>query len=123
MGGPKGVLRSDAQAYTQAGDADLEGNGRANTLVGNSASNSLAGQSGDDILNGRGGIDIAEGGLGNDTFVVDTATDQVRDSSAAGVDLVRAETDYSWPDGGAKEFIENLRMQGGNRIECREGRG
>ncbi len=128
MGGAEDVIRSDANACTltggsdghveranineTAGAASLVGNSRANTLVGNGAGNILIGNSDDDILNGRSAGDIAEGGLGDDTFVVDTSSDVVQDLSGEGTDLVRAETDYTLPDGAATAFIENLRLQG-----------
>ncbi|MEQ8655654.1 MAG: calcium-binding protein, partial [Kiloniellales bacterium] len=84
-----------------------------NTILGNTFSNVLSGLSGDDILNGNEGSDTGVGGSGNDTFVVDTATDVVREFAGEGTDLVRAETDYTLPTGSASAFIETLRMQQG----------
>ncbi len=123
------MLRSDALAYTlgtgaegfieraninrAAGDASLAGNSQANTLLGNSFDNRLEGGEGDDILNGRQGGDSLIGGAGDDTFVVDTATDRVEELDGEGSDLVRAESDFTLPDGSATAFVEALRMQGG----------
>jgi len=128
-GGIEDVLRSDALAFTlasgsdgfleranvnrQVGDADLWGNDKDNTLLGASGDDRLAGFDGDDILNGGEGSDILVAGAGEDTFVVDTAGDDVRDFEGQGVDLVRALTDFTLPDGGPRDFIENLRLQGG----------
>ncbi len=96
-----------------AGQATAYGSDHDNTLLGNSLVNLLVGHEGDDILNGRGGNDTAVGGLGDDTFVVDTSADVVQELSGGGLDLVRAERDFSLPDGTATAFIENLRMQAG----------
>ncbi len=128
-GGSLDLLRSDSRRFhlgsgneafveklvlnQTAGAAELGGSDIGNTLVGNAFDNFFFGREGDDVLNGRGGSDTLVGGLGDDTFVVDTATDQVRDRSGAGVDLVRAETDYTLPDGTATAFVENLRLEAG----------
>ncbi|MEO1193734.1 MAG: calcium-binding protein [Pseudomonadota bacterium] len=128
-GGIEDVVRSNAADFTlgsgadghvergnindDAGDADLRGNEFANTLLGNSSDNRLFGFSGDDILNSNGGSNILTGGSGDDTFVVTTASDEVREFAGQGTDLVRAESDFTLPDGGVRDFIENLRMQGG----------
>ncbi len=123
------VLRSDAAAYTLgsgiegfveranlnklAGSGKLVGNENANNPVGNSTDNVLLGGSGDDVLNEGLGRDTMNGGHGDDTFMVDTATDKVKDFSGQGRDLVRAETDFTLTDGGVSAFIENLRLQAG----------
>ncbi len=96
-----------------AGAAEVVGSSIANTILGNAFSNTFFGGKGDDILNGRGSSDTLAGGSGDDTFVVDTATDRPAELNGGGVDLVRAETDFTLPDGGATDALENLRMQGG----------
>ncbi len=128
-GGLRDLIRSEASFYSLhdgtaghveivnlvdvTGAADLAGNAYGNTLGGNSADNSLSGMSGADILNGRSGSDVLVGGSGDDTFVVDTQTDVVIELDGGGNDLVRAQQDYTLPDGTGTAFIESLRLQGG----------
>ncbi len=128
-GGPRDVVRSEAAFFAlesgseghveivnlveTAGAGGLAGNEHRNTLGGNSADNSLSGMSGGDILNGRSGSDVLVGGSGNDTFVVDTQSDQLFELAGEGTDLVRAQQDFTLPDGTATAFIEILRLQGG----------
>ncbi len=128
-GGFEDLLRSNALVFSlpsgdtgfieraninqSVGDGALFGNALANTLLGDLGDDRLQGKSGDDILNGRSGGDILTGGSGDDTFVVDTSTDQVRDFEGAGTDLVRAESNFTLPDGGIRDFIDDLRMQQG----------
>ncbi len=100
-------------ANETAGNALLIGNNDDNTILGNEGDNRILGLGGDDIMNGRGGTDGMLGRLGDDTFVVDTATDAVEERADEGNDLVRAEVSYTLPDGGARDFVENLRLQGG----------
>ena len=95
------------------GDADLRGNDLDNILLGNRSANRLFAFSGDDTLNGRSGVDILTAGSGDDTFVVDTVGDQVRDFDGQGTDLVRSRVGYTLPDGTANAFVENLRLEGG----------
>ena len=148
-GGLDDLLRSNADSYhlpegefgyieralvVLDGDrADLFGNSFDNFLMGGEVDDRLAGFSGDDTLNGRSGSDIMTAGPGADTFVVDTAGDQVRDFDGQGVDLVRAYTSYTLPEGDSGDFVEHLRLQNGrgdldgtgngldNRLEGNEG--
>ncbi len=137
--GDHDVIRSEALSYSLqggsggyvevanmisgAGPGNLTGNALRNTLGGNSATNSLSGLSGDDVLNGREGSDLMAGGSGDDTFVVDTQTDQVAELAGEGRDLVRAELDYTLPDGTATGFIEMLRLQGNHGALSGAGNG
>ncbi len=98
---------------TGASAARLDASDSDNTILGNPFSNTLLGRNGDDIMNGRGGTNRMTGGSGDDTVVVETSADVVRDGSGRGVDLVRAKVDFTLPDGSAKAFVEDLRMQGG----------
>ncbi len=129
VGQGEDVLRSNAADYTlgtaaevviervnintAAGDAKMVGNDNSDILIGNSFDNILLGRSGDDRLNSRGGTNTMTGGSGDDTFVVTSSADVVREFSGHGVDLVRAEVDYTLPNGSATAFVENLRLQGG----------
>ncbi len=128
-GGAENVLRSDAAAYTLASGAEgfleraninrtaggpsLFGNEKANILVGGSGGNLLVGGSGNRILNGGLCTDSMIGAFGDDTFVVKVASDSLSELSGQGSDLVRAEVDFTLPDGTATAFLDNLRMQGG----------
>jgi VCBS repeat-containing protein len=76
------TLGNFVENLTLTGTANLNatGNTLANTLIGNS---------GDNVLNGLGGADIMIGGLGNDTYVVDSATDVVSELAGEGIDTIQ----------------------------------
>ncbi|MEO1190699.1 MAG: S8 family serine peptidase [Pseudomonadota bacterium] len=131
-GGMEDVLRSNALDYTLAsgdegfveranlngsaqglGAARLVGNDLDNALIGNTAASTLLGRSGDDVLNGRGGDNRLAGGSGHDTFVVWTSADLLQERAGEGSDWVRAQSDFTLPDGTATAFVEHLRLQGG----------
>ncbi|MEO1193394.1 MAG: calcium-binding protein [Pseudomonadota bacterium] len=131
-GGLEDVIRSNADDYTIAdgfqghieraninngvGPANLRGNAFDNTLLGNTSDNRLFGNSGDDILNGQQGVDWMVGGSGDDTVVVDTVTDDIREFAGEGTDLVRTDINFTLPDGGPRDFFENLRLQGNSNL-------
>lgn len=80
-----------------AGDNRLEGldgndtlnGGSGNDLLrGGSGRDTLVGSRGNDRLDGGSGIDNLSGGKGNDTYVIDTARDQVHELADQGTDLV-----------------------------------
>ncbi len=87
----------------------ITGNSAANTLLGSGGNDSLIGGDGADKLNGGTGIDWLDGGNGNDTYTVDSAADQVFESTGAagGTDLVNATVSFS-----LSAFIENLTLTG-----------
>ncbi len=97
----------------EAGAGRIKASDHHNSLIGNSFDNRLYGVSGDDFLNGRQGADTMDGGSGNDTFLVDTRTDLVQERDDYGVDLVRAQSDFTLPSGTATAFVENLALHGG----------
>jgi len=92
----------------------MVGNANDDLLIGNSFSNVLVGRSGNDRLNSRGGSNTMTGGSGDDTFIVTTSADIVREFSGQGTDLVRAETNFTLPNGSANAFVENLRLEAGS---------
>ena len=80
-------------------------------VTGNSLDNWLLGNAGNNVLDGGAGSDNLRGMGGNDTYVVDSAGDQVSESSvsgdAGGIDLVRAGVSYTLGD-----YVENLTLTG-----------
>ena len=85
------------------GASNGTGNTLANTLIGNSRNN---------ILNGAAGVDLLQGGLGNDTYVVDNAADQVVESVGAGTDRIASfVTEVLAPN------VENLTLAGKAAID------
>ncbi len=102
----------DASAYL--GDITLVGNAGNNQITGGSAHNSMFGYQGDDVLTGGGGNDVLDGGTGNDrlyggggddVFTVDSAGDQVFESSGKGSDRVRAFVSYTLAAGQEIELL------------------
>lgn len=62
--------------------------------TGNSGANVLRGNSANNLLDGKAGADTMIGGKGNDTYMVDTAADQITESTNEGNDLVKASVTY-----------------------------
>jgi Ca2+-binding RTX toxin-like protein len=73
--------------------------------TGNSLNNRITGNSADNILDGVTGADTMMGGLGNDTYYVDNAADQVLEYAGEGSDTVDASISYTL---GAN--VENLTL-------------
>lgn len=65
---------------------NITGNDLDNYLVGNASANTLIGGLGNDMLDGGAGVDIMDGGDGHDTYVIDSLSDVIIDSS--GTDTV-----------------------------------
>ncbi len=82
--------------------------GTANLIAnGDSYANFIYGNSGDNRLNGQGGADSMFGGLGNDTYTVDVAGDQITEDDGQGTDMVQSSITYSLGN-----FVENLQLTG-----------
>jgi Ca2+-binding RTX toxin-like protein len=89
------ALSGFVENLTLIGDGDIDGAGNAlaNVIIGNTGANALSGDAGNDTLTGGAGDDTLDGGTGNDAMTggdgddaygVDSATDKVTESSAAG---------------------------------------
>ncbi|MDO9004214.1 MAG: calcium-binding protein [Aquabacterium sp.] len=70
------------------GTDTLEGGAGFDTLYGGSGNDTLHGNEGNDYLNGGEGIDAMFGGKDNDTYIVETAGDQVNEVEGEGTDTV-----------------------------------
>ncbi|MGE5514862.1 MAG: M10 family metallopeptidase C-terminal domain-containing protein [Bacteroidota bacterium] len=71
----------------------------------------VTGTSGNDVLSGAGGEVTMKGGLGNDTYIFDSAGDKAVENSGEGVDTVQ--TPFSCTLG---NYMENLVLTGGNAV-------
>ncbi|RZJ46077.1 MAG: hypothetical protein EON86_00040 [Brevundimonas sp.] len=74
---------------TLIGIESIGGTELADSLTGDAGANMLSGDDGDDMLDGGAGADQMSGGLGNDTYVVDSTTDQIFELTSSGTDEVR----------------------------------
>lgn len=86
-------------------DATGTGNALDNVLTGSAGTQTLIGLNGNDRLDGGASDDILDGGNGNDTYVVDTLFDELRDSG--GIDTVESSVSVSLAAG-----FENLTLTG-----------
>jgi serralysin len=74
-----------ADNITGSGEVNvLRGNGGNDALYGLAGNDSLFGGDGNDILDGGDGVDIMDGGNGDDTYYVNTASDNVVESASTG---------------------------------------
>ncbi|MEH2246969.1 calcium-binding protein [Nostoc sp.] len=98
-------------ANSPSGNDTLNGLAGNDLLAGGTANDSLIGAAGNDTLDGGTGIDILNGGAGDDTYIIDTASDTIREATNSGTDSVRSTVTYTL---GAN--LENLRLLGTNAI-------
>jgi len=82
----------------------LIGSRYSDTLTGDATANTITGGLGNDVLNGGAtAADKLDGGAGNDTYIVDSTTDTIVDST--GSDTVKSSVDFSIA---SLSFIENV---------------
>ncbi|WP_369990159.1 M12 family metallo-peptidase [Pseudomonas xanthosomatis] len=93
-------------AYINDGLAIAYG-AKIENATGSAFNDTLIGNDLDNLLDGRAGADIMKGGLGNDTYIVDNAADQVIELADEGTDTVKASVSYVLGDN-----LENLELTG-----------
>ena len=79
--------------------------------MGNALSNILMGSTGNDRLDGGGGADLMIGGFGDDTYIVDNATDIIQEDLNMGTDSVLSSVTFTLSDN-----VENLTLSGRSTI-------
>ncbi len=79
---------------------------------GGSGSDTILGNSADNILDGGGGADSMAGGTGNDTYIVDIASDTITENAGAGADTVQVSFSYTLGNN-----LENLTLTGSANID------
>lgn len=94
-----------------AGANRLWGGYGNDTLLGGSGNDSIRGGDGNDHLDGGFGYDVMTGGRGNDTYILNSAGDQVHEKVNEGVDTIYAAFSYQ-----LKPYFENLVLTGRGNI-------
>lgn len=111
-----GVLRfSNFEKIQFSGSTSIDLGSAGNDLVNGTAGvDTLYGLDGSDTLDGKAGGDKMLGGAGNDTYVVDSASDKVFETTtltgttdAGGSDLVKSAVNYTLGN-----FVEKLTLTG-----------
>lgn len=106
---PSGVENLKMLGNLKEGD----GNNLNNQITGDASANILKGGYGDDFLDGGSGIDNFEGGYGDDTLVVDSTNEIIKEIAGQGNDWVQSASinlDLNTPNWGGS--IENGRLTG-----------
>ncbi|NKL33463.1 rhizobiocin, partial [Rhizobium leguminosarum bv. viciae] len=76
------ALTNNVEKLTFIGTGDFAG-------TGNGLANTINGGAGNDTLDGGAGNDTLDGGAGNDIYVVDSASDMIKETVSAGTDEIR----------------------------------
>jgi trimeric autotransporter adhesin len=93
------TLPTDVNSLTLTGSAAIVGvaNGGNDSLTGNAGANTLIGGSGVDTLTAGSAADTLVGGTGNTTFVVNSVSDVVQDTSMSAANVLRSSVSYVLP--------------------------
>lgn len=93
---------------------------RVENLTGSIHNDSLTGNGGNNLLDGGLGNDALAGGQGNDSYVIDVATDRVKELTGQGIDTILSTISYSLVDtdgnGSNGGNVENLTLTGSAAI-------
>lgn len=79
----------------------------AGHVLGGDGRDTITGSDGNDIIDGGNQSDLMTGGEGDDVYIVESAGDQVIETSGKGSDTVISSIDYTLPD-----HVETLRLAG-----------
>ncbi|EIM30399.1 calcium-binding protein [Microvirga lotononidis] len=103
------VMGADDDTMHGGGGDDYVGSlGGNDELHGDEGNDTISGGIGNDTLDGGTGIDIMYGGEGDDTYIVDTASDQVIEYRGEGIDTLRSSVSYMLENAN----VENLVLTG-----------
>ncbi|OWV69250.1 RTX toxin [Rhizobium sp. R339] len=86
------LMYTGSVSFTGTGNAlinTISGGAGNDTLDGGAGSDSLIGGGGNDLLDGGVGNDTLDGGAGDDIYVVDSASDVIKEAVSAGTDEIR----------------------------------
>ena len=103
------VSDSDSEQSNSSSDNHVDHSTEANHDY--SSNHIIFGNSRDNILDGRGGNYTMQGGAGNDTYIVDSVGDVVKELARQGVDTVKASVTYT-----LAANVENLTLTGYDAI-------
>jgi Ca2+-binding RTX toxin-like protein len=97
------------------GNDTLSGGDGNDSLLGESGNDSLIGGNGNDTLDGGKGNDVLAGEAGNDTYIVDSISDVVTETSsgATEIDTVKSSVTYTLLEG---QYLEKLTLTGTGAI-------
>ena len=101
---------SGGNVNSPSGNDTLNGLAGDDSLSGGTLNDSLIGGNGNDTLNGGTGIDILDGGTGDDTYIIDSTSDTIREAINSGTDSVRSSVSYTLATN-----LENLTLQFGSK--------
>lgn len=112
-GGKNGdyIYGGSGKDYIYAGNAKDNTDTSKNYLYGEDGDDLLQGAAGDDFLDGGKDADYMEGGVGDDTYIVDSADDFVVEKADEGKDTVNSSVSYE-----LDENVENLTLTGSDAI-------
>ena len=85
----------------------ITGTAEGGEVFGSATNDIVLGFEGNDVLSGEDGIDVLAGGGGNDTYIIDSTTDTIAETSTGGVDTVQSSITYTL---GANSNLENLTL-------------